>query len=394
MFTFCRFCAQEKKRGEFVADLQNVSEMYRRICPQYDSESSDQLPQRICAPCSNQLLNCWNFIEQIESAEKKLKEMIRNRSEKTLPVEEVIVCENSIIIFEPKIQLLKPSDMEKDTTEAELMNASDSEQSDKETGLMNQSDSEQSEQETEQMGESNIEQSNQMAEMLDELDTEHSSQEDVKQNNQGEQIDQEIKRQEYNLNRKRRRMKHVKFFSEIPRHMILANGTISDEAVLKLKQIYPEMKTISWQTCKYRCYSCNQVIKGTNQFFIHFQSEHFEELDSYRFICYVCDDGFETLFKLNRHIATEHFNHLRYRCNTCPEVYFWNLAVLDKHQKTHKQKFDCQLCNKTGLCKSSLAQHIRFSHLLKERPERFEKFICDICKSKLICDLISSINYL
>lgn len=61
-------------------------------------------------------------------------------------------------------------------------------------------------------------------------------------------------------------------------------------------------------------------------------------------------------------------------------MYFWNLAVLDKHQKSHpKPRYKCDLCNKTGLYKLSLAQHIRYSHLMKEKPDKFEKFICDVC---------------
>lgn len=226
MFSFCRFCAQKKENGELITDLQNVSEMYTRICPQYNSESSHQLPQRICGPCSDQLLNCCNFIEQIESAETILTEMFINRSETVLPVEEVIVCENSILIFEPKIELWIPSDVEKSTNEAEMLNKLDTDQSDQSAELMDESDT------AKLMDDSDTDQSDREAELMNELDTDESDTEQSNhqqnQNNQGEPIDQEIKRQEYNLNRKRRRMKYVKFFSELSRSEILADGTISD----------------------------------------------------------------------------------------------------------------------------------------------------------------------
>lgn len=297
MCSFCRFCAQEKKDGELLTHLQDVSEMFRRIHSRFDSESSHQLPQRICGPCSEQLLNCWNFIEQIESAEKKLTEMIMNRSENAHPVEEIIVCENSILIFEPKIEILEPSDGEKVIQKAETLDATDTEEGDQGAELIIESDTDQS---------------NQKVEPMDESDTEQCYQK-KNQKNEGEQIDDEIKRQEYNLNRKRRRMKYVKFFSEVPRHDILADGSISDKTVSKLKQIYSEMKTISWETCKYKCDKCSEITQGSNQFFIHFQSKHFDELDSYRFPCYNCNDVYESLFKLNRHIATQHYIHLRYR---------------------------------------------------------------------------------
>lgn len=301
MFSFCRFCAQKKKRVELVTNLQNVPEMYTRICPKYDSKYLHQLPQQICSPCSDQLSNCWKFIEQIESAEKKLTEMIINRSEKALPLEEVIVCENSILVFESKVEHLKPSDMKKSTQEAKMLDESNTQHSNQGAESMDASDGEQSNIKAELADESDT----------NESDTEESNQRD--QDNQGEQIDQEIKRQEYNLNRKRRRMKYVKFFSKVPRSEILADGTISNKTVTKLEQTYPEMKTISWETCKYKCDKCSQVVEGMNPFFIHFQSKHFEELDSYRFRCYNCNDVHESLFKLNRHIAIQHYIHLRYR---------------------------------------------------------------------------------
>lgn len=287
MFSFCRFCAQPKKHGELVTDLENISEMYKRICPKYDSELSNKLPQRICSPCSDRLLNCWNFIEQIESAEEKLTKMIMNRSENALPVEEVIVCENSILIFESTVEKVEPK---------------------------NESDAEQSE--------------SQEAQLMDESDTDESdTKERSNQRNQnsvhGEPIDPDIKRQEYILNRKRRRMKYVEFFSEVPRGEILADGTISDKTVSKLETRFPDMKTISWDTCEYKCAKCLQIVEGTNQFFIHFQSKHFEELDSYRFPCYHCNDVYESLFKLNRHIGNKHYIHLRYRY----EVFFNYFAI-------------------------------------------------------------------
>lgn len=224
MLAFCRFCAQKKEHGELITDLRNVSEMYARIRPQLNWESSHQLPQRICGPCSDQLSNCCSFIEKIESAEKKLTEMFMR------PVEEVIVGENCFLIFEPKIELI--TDVEMSTNEADMLNELlDTNQSDQGAELMDDSDTEQNNQAAKLIDDSNTDQSDREAELMDGSDTDESDTEpsiQQNQNNKGEPIDPEIKRQEYNLNRKRRRMKYVKFFSELSRSEILADGTISD----------------------------------------------------------------------------------------------------------------------------------------------------------------------
>lgn len=93
----------------------------------------------------------------------------------------------------------------------------------------------------------------------------------------------------------------------------LSNGMISANGLTKLEKLYPDMKTMSWNDCEYKCDRCDRIIKGPQNLYAHIRSIHVDELFSINVSCVYCDAQHRREFTLNRHIATEHYMHLKFR---------------------------------------------------------------------------------
>lgn len=93
----------------------------------------------------------------------------------------------------------------------------------------------------------------------------------------------------------------------------LLGGIISENGVTKLEKIFPEMKTMSWNDCQYKCNKCNRNFNSPQNFFAHNRSIHLGEVQTMEFYCFYCDFKHCREFNLNKHIADKHFIHLKFR---------------------------------------------------------------------------------
>lgn len=113
--------------------------------------------------------------------------------------------------------------------------------------------------------------------------------------------------------KKRRRLINDPFLSALAPEDCLREGSISTNGIRKLEKLNPEMKSMTWNDIEYKCDKCNRTFKGITPFYTHIRSIHIEEVLSIKVPCVYCDTKYRREFALNRHIATEHFGHLKYR---------------------------------------------------------------------------------
>lgn len=166
----------------------------------------------------------------------------------------------------------------------------------------------------------------------------------------------------------------------IGRENLNEDGTITKEGIAQLEIMFPEMKTIGWRDCKYKCEKCEAVIIGSEQFFSHFKCLHYN--DPYQIVCYYCGEIHQKIYLLNNHIEQKHYHHLKYACLYCPE-FFWDFRKLRNHCSSHPpHEVTCILCMKHLNSKTSLLPHIRNFHLKPEESAE-AKCICDICNLEL-----------
>lgn len=275
MFRFCRLCAEKKTLKQLTTDVYQVKEMLFKILRWKKLDNETQLPQRVCDLCVESLNKCCNFIEGVKLADVKLNGMTKKQHFTRSSVSANIEA----IYFED----------EKVENEQDIKNDANDEQED-----------------------------------INEADNCINDEEFTDETPQPKSSDC---RKEPNK-RKRNQLHGNKFLESCPQEYRLSDGTISVEGVTKLEQNWPEMKTITWDQCKYKCDKCPKIIEGPIQFYEHFNAFHMDELKDYRFICYHCGDIQQDLINLNIHIGMKHILHLRYRygckasCGAHSLIYF------------------------------------------------------------------------
>lgn len=250
MIPYCRLCADEKKDYEFASELSEIKQMLIKCCKWQKSENEHQLPQHVCYACIEKLDHCWEFLNQVETADKILNEL--------LVTPETVKEEVTVFELEPVTDIKE--------SKHEIKDDSDDDDDD---FRMDQSDN-------------------------------HSSDDDS---------DETTK--ENGSTRKRKRP--LPFSRILNADDYLPNGIISENGVKKIEIDFPEKKTITWHNCKYNCNKCDLKIEGSNNFLSHYKSVHHNELKSVKFDCFYCHERESNLRKLNSHIAEEHFIHLKYQ---------------------------------------------------------------------------------
>lgn len=103
------------------------------------------------------------------------------------------------------------------------------------------------------------------------------------------------------------------FLSVLTPDDYLEGGLISKDGVAKLEKSHSKTMSTTWNDCQYKCDKCDKLFKGPHTFYAHIRSIHMEELLSIKVSCFYCNSKHRREFGLNRHIANEHFPHLKYR---------------------------------------------------------------------------------
>lgn len=256
MFSLCRLCATCIEPTQRTTEVSELESKLAICCGWKPLENEVQLPKKVCHQCVDQLQRSWNFVEQIWVAEKQLTKLLS---------EEIPISSQENLSNNVKVKIEKES--------KDVDNVLDLEKS---TDVVYDEDV--------------------FGESINYFDDD-SSNENVK-------VDK---------NSDKKQTTSDPFLAVLSPEDCLPNGMISANGLAKLEKLYPDMKTMSWNDCEYKCDRCDRIIKGPHDLYAHIRSIHTDELFSINVSCVYCDAQHRREFTLNRHIATEHYMHLKFR---------------------------------------------------------------------------------
>lgn len=264
MFSLCRLCAKYTEPTELVSGISELESKLTLCCGWKPSENEVlQYPQKVCNLCVDQLQQSWNFAEIVWAAEEKLNKILsevnQTNTDQLMPhIEQIIPVS---IKYEPEIYSIEPDvfDHNFDVTTFDCPAI-----------------------------ESDVESSR--------------SNKNTKKRNKS------LEKSTENLD-----IKSDPFLIQLTEKDCLVDGTISVNGVAKLEKIFPEMKTMTWNDCQYKCDKCNRSFKSPQNFFAHNRSIHLKEVPTMAFSCFYCNSKHRREYTLNRHITIEHFQHLKFR---------------------------------------------------------------------------------
>lgn len=252
MFPLCRLCANHVESTDILAEISDLKWKLSFCCGWKPSENEIQMPQKACSHCVEMLDICWKFAESVWSAERKLIKLANE------PVE---VWSSELVIQNEEIEMKS----EEIDTKFEVSKCP----SEEDDNAINYSDDESLHSNT--------------IEPKEEMPT--------------------GKKQPAN----------DPFLASLAPEDYLDGGLISDSGVAKLKILHPIMETMTWNDCQYKCTKCDKLFRAPHNFYAHIRSMHMAELLTIKIPCFYCNSKHRREFSLNRHIATEHFPHLKYR---------------------------------------------------------------------------------
>lgn len=210
MFSICRLCANCKDDIELTTQITELESKLALCCGWYPTENEIQLPTKACDNCVDELDKCWYFAQSVRNAEQKLNKLLMEQNDLTA----VDTAEYNELLADDKIKI-DPGILAVELKEFE--NSCD-----------------------ENNGNNGDEDEAIFDNPFIDSDAECSTSNKIQIN-----------------------LPDVDPFLD---HLIdedrIADGTVSAGGVYKLEKLYPEMKTMSWTNCLYKCEKCNQTIQG------------------------------------------------------------------------------------------------------------------------------------
>lgn len=278
MFSMCRLCAMCTEPSELTATVSELQEKLSICCGWKPVKNEIQMPQKACQICVNQLQISWEFVERIGAAEQQLLKIIAEQVQETK-------VESSLPSPETKTD--EDIKQELDEFETEDVKYPPHDNSDDDDVDFYNDD---------------FKDNDAFGEPIDFPDAEDSP--------SCENLPAEVKK-------KKLADKNLylcePFLAELAVEDCLDGGLISSNGIAKLEKLFPDMKRVSWDDCQYKCDKCSRTFKGPNNFYAHIRSVHIEEVLSIVVPCFYCNTKYRREYALNRHIATEHFVHLKFR---------------------------------------------------------------------------------
>lgn len=209
MFSICRLCANCKDEIELTTQITELQPKLNLCCGWYPTENEIQLPTKACDSCVDELEKCWYFAQSVKDAEVKLNKLLMEQNESinvnTAEFHELIADDRikddpGIVAVELKA-LDNSCDYVDDGVYDDVATYDDP---------------------------------------IFDSDAKCSTSQKIKTNlpDVGPFLD--------HLNDEDR----------------IGDGTVSGSGVSKLEKLYPEMKTMSWTNCLYKCEKCNQTLQG------------------------------------------------------------------------------------------------------------------------------------
>lgn len=286
MFSLCRLCAQCTVPSELTTEIVEFESKLILCCGWQPSKNEFRMPKKACNTCINQLQRSWNLVEQIRGAETQLNKLL---SEQT-PINSIEIQNDhqQTIGFKAEQDVEQTNDMfdSKFDVDEDYFNdgGGDDDEDENDHG--------------EVFGES--------INYIKDEDEDEESKPDKKLC----KTSQEPAKKKSNKNQS----KNDPFFATLNLEDFLENGQISSNGVQKLTKLHPDMKTMSWSECQYNCTKCKQTLKGATYLYSHMRSIHCDDPKmSVKLSCFYCNFKHRREATINRHISTDHFEHLRFR---------------------------------------------------------------------------------
>lgn len=261
MFSLCRLCANPKDAIELNTSISELESKLILCCEWSPSKNESQMPNKACTLCVQQLRSSWCFAKKVKAAEEKLGKLV-TASNKTvnesIEHDEIIISET--IKQEPDGYLM---DIVEDENFSDGAAFADSVHSNERSLPMKD-----------------------CAPNLTLVSYTDAADDESNLTMEG-------------------------FFDKLDVEDCLPNGKISDMALIKLNEAFPEK--FSWNHCQYKCDQCRTKFNGPHIFVAHNRKMHTGFADWIDLVCFYCDSKHKYEDELNRHIAIEHFTHLKYR---------------------------------------------------------------------------------
>lgn len=261
MFSLCRLCAEYKEATELTTQLFELEFKLVLCCGWNASENESEMPSKACDLCVEQLEKSWCFAENVKAAEHKLTKLVSELNQidqsELMTFDEMTLTTPSTVKQEPEICSVQVKGFEYS------IDAFDGPSTFADESL-------------------------------------HSNESTLEEETTKKIADK------------------TKTFSEpflaaLTDEDRLTDGTISVNGVDKLTKSFPDMATISWTNCVYKCEKCDRTFDGPHNFFAHNRSIHIDEVQSMEFGCFYCNSRHRREYTLSRHMALEHFQHLKFR---------------------------------------------------------------------------------
>lgn len=209
----CRLCANCKDQSELNTQITELESKLALCCGWYPLENQIQMPAKACNSCVDELNRCWYFARSVQNAELKLIKLLAEQNK----IATNTVTEYNEFATEEEVKI-DPIDPDSQLDEMKVFDDGGfgSGFNDRNTIIAPSTEN--------HLNFTNVENS----QLLD--------------------IESVIQQ----LNEEDR----------------IVDGTVSVNGVAKLERMYPEMKTITWTDCLYKCDECIRTFQGESLFSI------------------------------------------------------------------------------------------------------------------------------
>lgn len=291
MFSLCRLCAQCPAPSELTAEIADLEPKLSVCCGWQPSKNEFQMPNKACNSCVNELQRSWSLAERVREAEIQLEKLLseqvqsnsnQNDNQQMLEFKAEQYVEQTNHTFETKFDVSMDDDYFNDGG-----GGCDDDYNDNDSSIDDHG---------EVFGES-----------INYVIKDEES--ELEKTNAKPQKEPAKKRP---INKDQ--FKSDPFFATLNPEDFLEDGQLSSDAVTKLTKLNPDMTTMSWSECQYDCTKCKQTLKGATTMYSHMRSMHIDDPKmSVKLSCFYCNFKHRREATINKHIATEHYEHLKFR---------------------------------------------------------------------------------
>lgn len=303
MISLCRLCSRYMDATERKTEVAKLELKLSLCCGWKRSHNELQMPQKACSACVDQLQASWTFAESVWAADAHLNKLLSD------PIDDVEISE----VVANEIEFV--ADDEYEDVKLEIEEADPKLTSNcvvvleelKPNIKINDNNT-------------HIDDDAIAADDINDSQDNYDGADDTIFDEPATFSDAESTHSDINEQKEKKKINSEKmqvlkdpFLSGLSPEDCLEGGLISANGVAKLEKLNPDMKTISWSNCQYKCDKCDKMFTGSHNFYAHIRSIHIDEVISINVSCFYCNATHRREYALNKHIASAHHPHLKYR---------------------------------------------------------------------------------